>query len=123
MTTKKDIENIEDIKLLVNEFYSKIRKDELLEPIFFARIGEDWEHHLEKMYQFWNAALFGIKGYVGNPFSKHITLSISTIHFTRWMLLFEETLNEHFHGANVDDAKWRASIMAENFKRRIALDS
>lgn len=119
MKTKKDIENLDDIKLLVNEFYSKVKKDELLGPIFFGKIGENWERHLEKMYLFWNAALFGIKGYVGNPFSKHITMDLKPEHFSRWLLLFEETLTENFYGKTAQDAEWRAYIMAENFNRKI----
>lgn len=120
METKKDIENLDDIKVLVNDFYDKAKQDQLLAPVFFSRITGDWQLHLEKMYLFWNVALFGEKGYVGNPFSKHATLEISPAHFERWLLLFTETIDKHFNGNMANDAKWRASVMADNFMRRLA---
>ncbi len=120
MKTKKDIESLDDIKILVNDFYDKAKQDELLAPVFFSRITGDWQPHLEKMYLFWNAALFSEKGYVGNPFSKHATLKISPAHFERWLLLFTQTIDKHFSGNMANDAKWRASVMADNFMRRLA---
>ena len=46
----KSIESREDVQLLVNTFYSKIRKDELLGPIFNSHISEDeWPQHLIKL--------------------------------------------------------------------------
>ncbi len=50
---KKEIENLEDIKLLVNGFYDSVRKDELLSPIFNKSIVDKWPEHLEKMCRFW----------------------------------------------------------------------
>ena len=46
---KKEIENLEDIKLLVNGFYDSVRKDELLSPIFNKIIVDKWPEHLEKV--------------------------------------------------------------------------
>ena len=54
---KKEIENLEDIKLLVDGFYYSVRKDELLSPIFNEIIGDKWPEHLEKMYRFWQSIL------------------------------------------------------------------
>jgi len=50
----KQIENRNDINILVNNFYSKIRKDDLLGPIFNAHIPDDkWKEHLDKLTDFW----------------------------------------------------------------------
>ncbi len=120
MEARKDITGINDIKLLVDDFYSKVKKDNLLSPIFFKHIPAEWQPHLDKMYLFWNAALFGEKGYLGNPFSKHAKMdTITLLHFERWLLLFNETVDAHFLGSIAEDAKWRASIMADNFMRRL----
>jgi len=106
MEAKKDIAGINDIKFLVDNFYSKVKKDNLLSPVFFEHIPVDWQPHLDKMYLFWNAALFGEKGYVGNPFSKHAKMdTITPLHFERWLLLFNETIDTHFSGTMADDAK------------------
>ena len=117
--TKKDIEGIDDIKLLVDDFYDRVAKDELLAPIFNFRLSSHWTPHLEKMYTFWNAALFGVKGYVGNPFSKHATMELTAAHFNTWISLFIQTVDTHFSGPVAADAKKRALIMAANFARRI----
>lgn len=116
---KKDIEGIDDIKLLVDDFYDRVAKDELLAPIFNFRLSTYWKPHLEKMYTFWNAALFGVKGYVGNPFSKHATMQLTAAHFNAWIILFTKTIDTHFSGPVADDAKRRALIMAANFARRL----
>lgn len=115
---KPDITNLEDIRLFVNEFYDKVQKDDLIGPVFAGAI-KDWGPHLEKMYQFWNAALFGIQGYRGNPFSKHAPLSIDARHFDRWLTLFGETIDAHFEGEMAADAKNRAQLMSVMFLGRL----
>ncbi|WP_242920177.1 group III truncated hemoglobin [Pontibacter liquoris] len=119
MITKHDITGLEDIKVLVDEFYTLVRNDELLAPIFLFRLNTYWQPHLEKMYTFWNAALFGVKGYTGNPFAKHATMPVGGEHFNRWLSLFNTTVDTYFEGPMADEAKNRALIMATNFARRI----
>ncbi|WP_018477368.1 group III truncated hemoglobin [Pontibacter roseus] len=119
MTQKHDINGLEDIKVLVDEFYTLVRNDELLAPIFLFRLNTYWKPHLEKMYTFWNAALFGVKGYTGNPFAKHATMPVDGEHFERWLSLFIGTVDTYFEGPMAEEAKKRALIMATNFERRI----
>ncbi len=119
MSQKTDIRGIDDIKIMVDVFYQKVREDKLLAPIFNFRLSTHWEPHLEKMYTFWNAALFGVKGYNGNPFIKHATMELGEEHFERWMNLFSETVNTHFEGPVAEDAKTRAGIMASMFMHKI----
>lgn len=119
MSKKKDLTGIDDIKIMVDVFYEKIRKDELLGPIFNFRLSTYWEPHLEKMYTFWNAALFGVKGYNGNPFMKHATMELGEEHFERWLNLFNETVNTYFEGQVAEDAKNRAAIMAHMFMHKL----
>ena len=66
---KKDIKSREDILLLVRTFYAKVRKDELLGPVFNLVI-EDWERHFEHLTDFWQSNLFFEKKYSGNPLQK-----------------------------------------------------
>lgn len=115
----KDIENLEDIKLLVNTFYRKVRNDAFLSPVFASRIPDEaWPAHLQRMYAFWNAILFAEKGFDGNPMQKHLRLPIDETHFNQWLLLFNATVDEHFSGAKADEAKKRAASIAQimNFK-------
>lgn len=115
----KDIEGITDIQLFVDEFYAKVRKDELIGPVFSAVIRGDWQPHLDRMYAFWNAALFSVPGFKGNPFARHIPLGISQEHFDRWLVLFAATINEHFEGPMAEDAKNRAELMAIMFVSKL----
>lgn len=115
---KPDIKGLEDIILFVDGFYSKVQQDELIGPVF-NNVITDWGPHLEKMYKFWNAALFGVAGFKGNPFAKHAPLPIETKHFDRWLTLFNETIDSYFEGEMAFDAKKRAGLMATMFLNRL----
>ena len=54
---KNDISNLTDVKLLVDSFYGKVRKDPMLKDIFNNKIEDRWPEHLEKMYRFWQTVL------------------------------------------------------------------
>jgi hemoglobin len=118
-TMKTDIANLQDIKTLVDHFYTKIRENELLGPIFNGVIGDNWAAHLTKMYGFWQTLLLDTPAYSGSPFLKHAKLPIAKEHFDRWMELFNETVDEHFSGAKADEAKWRAARMSEMFQYKL----
>ncbi|MBL4709287.1 MAG: group III truncated hemoglobin [Flavobacteriales bacterium] len=116
---KKEIVSLDEIKILVNEFYTKVRKDELLKDIFNERIQDNWQEHLEKMYRFWQTILLDNHTYSGSPFSPHATMPIELVHFERWQKLFNETLNENFTGEKAEEAKRRAEMMATMFRHKI----
>lgn len=116
---RKDIEAIDDIRLLVDTFYEKVRDDEMLGPIFQNVIRDNWPEHLDKMYRFWQTVLLGEHTYSGSPFPPHGKLPIDENHFQRWLELFSVTLNELFSGDKADEALWRAQKMAEMFRHKI----
>ncbi len=116
---KEEILDIDDIKLLVDQFYGKVRQDELLADIFNNVIQDRWPEHLEKMYRFWQTILLGQHTYSGSPFVPHMKLPVDAMHFERWLKLFYETLEEHFEGPKAEEAKWRAERMAEMFQIKI----
>lgn len=117
---QKEIINIEDIKLLVNTFYNKVREDELLSDIFNNVIKDRWPQHLEKMYKFWQTILLEEHTYYGSPFLPHANLPVSRTHFNRWLELFFATIDELFEGEKAEEARWRANKMAEMFQLKIA---
>ncbi len=116
-----DIANRKDIELLINTFYSSVREDEVLGPIFNEVIGDKWSEHLDKMYGFWQTLLLRRPEYRGNPFSHHINLPLRKEHFVRWLFLFHKTLDENFKGDKVDEAKWRANKIAETFQNKMQI--
>jgi hemoglobin len=119
MTILKDITTLEDIKLLVDTFYSKVQKDEEIGAIFNERIGHRWPEHLEKMYRFWQTVLLEVHSYSGSPFPPHKQLPVEKKHFNRWMGIFTETVDSLFSGPTADEAKLRGEKMAEMFHYKI----
>ncbi|WP_281237792.1 group III truncated hemoglobin [Flavobacterium praedii] len=119
MTTLRDITNIEDIQLLVNTFYAKVQKDDLIGAIFNEKIGDRWPEHLEKMYRFWQTILLEEHTYSGSPFLPHKQLPVEKQHFNRWMEIFTETVDSLFTGPLAEEAKLRGQNMAEMFNYKI----
>jgi len=113
----KDIESREDIIALINQFYNKVQQNELIGNIFTDIAQVNWDHHLPRMYDFWETILFGKEAFKGNPMLKHIQLSKLTameqIHFNEWLLLWNKTIDENFNGETADLAKFRAKSIAD----------
>ena len=112
----KDISSREDISKLVRTFYGKVRKDDLLGPIFNGTI-KDWEHHFVRLTDFWENNLFFEKKYHGNPLQKHVEVdrahgeTIGAMHFGVWLNIWYETIDELFEGDSASLAKNRARNM------------
>lgn len=84
----------EFVSRFVEAFYARIRGDELLGPIFAARI-EDWPWHLDRMKRFWRSVLMNSGEFSGNPMVKHLAIGgLEECHFAHWLELFYETLRE-----------------------------
>lgn len=115
---RKDIKTLKDVQLMVDSFYHKVRKDELLGPIFNTHIN-NWSEHLPKMYRFWQTILLHEYTYKGSPFQPHLKLPIDSTHFNVWLKLFHQTINDHFSGEKADEAKWRANKMAKMFQMKL----
>lgn len=113
------ITDLDDIKLLVNTFYAKVQKDDLIGPIFNGIIQDRWQEHLGKMYTFWQTVLLDQHTYSGRPFPPHAVLPVKAEHFQRWMMLFTQTLDELFEGEKAAEAKLRGEKMATMFLSKI----
>ena len=116
----KEISTREDIIRLVDEFYGKVKKDELLGPIFAAVVKDNWPKHLEKMYGFWETILLNVRAYSGSPFPPHAKLPIEKQHFDRWLELFHQTIDQQFEGEKAKEAKYRSSQMGMMFNYKLA---
>lgn len=76
------------IERLVRGFYARVRTDDVLGPIFAAKV-EDWEPHLQRMCAFWSSVALMTGRYHGQPMAKHLPLPVDARHFDRWLALFE----------------------------------
>lgn len=118
-----DISNIDDIKILVDTFYIKVRKDETIGPIFNEVAKFEWHVHIPVMYTFWDSIIFGNVSYKGNPMIKHIDLARKTemgpLQFEVWLKYWNETVDELFQGEKATEAKTRADSIANLMMHKI----
>lgn len=115
MNQRKALETRDDIKLLVDTFYAKVRQDSLIGPIFTDVAKVNWDEHLPKLYKFWADLLLGEDTYRGRPFPPHMKLNLIPSHFEQWLRLFVATVDENFVGLKAEEAKGRALRIARNF--------
>ena len=115
-----DLKNREDVFLLVDSFYNRIKKDELLGPIFNRHI-KDWPIHLEHLTDFWETNLFMVAKFKGSPMRKHFEVdkaedhSITEYHFGIWLNHWFQTIDSLFTGERAQLAKNRARQMGSHF--------
>lgn len=106
------------ISTLVDEFYTRVRADEMLGPIFARAITGDWEPHLNTMKDFWSSMVLSTGRYDGRPLPKHMALpGLTPDHFTRWLELFYKTLQDTAPSQQAED--WfidRAVRIAKSFQ-------
>ncbi|NSL88881.1 group III truncated hemoglobin [Chitinophaga solisilvae] len=109
---RKEIAGREDIQLLVDSFYDKVKADDRIGFIFNDIAKVDWPHHLPIMYNFWESLLLDTGVYGRNTMEPHFALNrkipLEPPHFERWLQLFEATVNEHFTGEKAALALTRA---------------
>jgi len=120
MIVNKDIVTREDVVLLVDRFYDQVQADDLLAPVFNH---VDWPKHLPVMYSFWSTMLLGEQSYRGNPFQKHVMLTIKAEHFEQWLELFRKTVDENFTGECAEEIKARAGNIAQVFQHKMGLSN
>ena len=107
------------IERLVRGFYARIREDDLLGPVFAARI-HDWEPHLQRMCAFWSSVVLSSGTYHGQPMRMHLPLPVDAQHFDRWLLLFEQTARDLFSEQIAEFFVERARRIARSLELGIA---
>lgn len=112
----KDIVSQDDIQVLVNSFYDKVKTSEI--GFFFEEIAKvNWEKHLPKMYIFWESVLFATVKFDGNPMGAHFPINeiipMEKKHFEAWLKLWKETVDENFSGEIAESAKNKAENIAK----------
>lgn len=111
-----DVLKPKDVQWIVNTFFKKVSKDQLLVLFFADKSKADWADFLAVMCSFWENVLFYSGGYYGNPMQRHQEMnelhSFTEIHFTRWLDLFCEAVDQRYAGTNATIMKERARQIA-----------
>jgi hemoglobin len=108
------------IERLVRGFYARIREDELLGPIFAARIT-NWEPHLQRMFAFWSSVALMSGRYHGQPMRAHLPLPVDARHFDRWLALFEAAARALCPPAAAEHFIERARRIADSLEMGLAV--
>lgn len=104
----------EEVSQLVHAFYAKVRKDDVLGPIFNSQV-HDWDHHLVTLVNFWSSILRGTGSYTGTPMQKHAAMAhLDETLFKRWLALFDETTHEQANQAMGNRATASAQRIAQS---------
>jgi hemoglobin len=106
------------VREVVLSFYAKVRRDEVLGPLFEQAIGADWDAHIERIVRFWLTATRLERSYDGSEFMRaHIKhQSIRQEHIARWLALFDQTLAERCSPPQAAALRDIAMRMAENIE-------
>ena len=85
----------QDINHLIPEFYSRVRADTILGPIFDGAIA-DWPDHLRKLQDFWHSIMFTSGRYKGQPMVAHVRQAehMTSQNFERWLSIWRRTTDE-----------------------------
>jgi len=117
-----DIENSEDIKTIVEGFYTKVLKDPLIGELFI-KANFDLETHIPVMVSFWESILLNKNSYHGNPMVKHIemnrTITLEQDHFDRWLMIWTDTIRTQFCGERAENAILRAGTIAQIMQSKL----
>lgn len=121
-----DITTTQDIQLLVNTFYDKVKTSEI--GFFFNEIADvNWEKHLPKMYIFWQSVLFADVKFDGNPMGAHFPINekvaMEKHHFETWLKLWKETIDQLFSGEIAESAKNKAENIANLMSYKMEMDT
>ena len=109
----------EQIRVLVDRFYDRVRADDRLEPIFAAAIV-DWDQHLQIMRDFWSTVLTQSGRYRGCMMSPHFGLPIAVEDFDRWLELFRPTARESLPAAEAEQAIVFAEAVTQMLRQGMA---
>ncbi len=108
----------EQIAALLDLFYTRVRADAELGPVFARAIGEDeWPAHIANIQDFWSAVMLKSGRYKGNPLQVHKEVAgISPALFGRWLALFDEACRDVLPPELAVEMHGRAVQIAESLK-------
>lgn len=122
---RRDIQNKDDIIILVDAFYFKVKTDSEIGHLFTEVAMVNWQTHLPIMYDFWDNILFHTGNFDGNPMIKHRMLNqkskLTASHFKHWTKLWKKTVDDLFEGIRADEVKIRAENISKAMMEKVIL--
>jgi len=106
-------------------FYDRMMVDPVIGYIFTHYAKLDLQSHIPIIADFWETVLFQKPVYKRGPKAMEVHFELSRKvqlrkqHFTRWLYLFHQTIDELFSGTNAALAKERSVSIANLMKNRM----
>ena len=116
MSTESGI-NEAQLQALIPCFYSRVREDGLIGPVFNNAIT-DWDDHLKNLIAFWSSVMLTSGRYKGNPVAAHMKHlgEITPPMFDRWLALWAEVTEEILGVPAATALQAKAARIAESLK-------
>ncbi|WP_343612706.1 group III truncated hemoglobin [Novosphingobium sp.] len=102
---------------LVQAFYARLRRDDVLGPVFDRAIApEDWPPHLARMADFWSSVMLGSGRYHGQPMAAHLRHrdAIAPEMFDLWLGHWQDTAKALLSPADADAVTAKARRIAKS---------
>lgn len=113
---KPDVTTRAQLQEMLVSFYGQALQDKLIGVFFTEVVPLDMARHLPVITDFWEAVVLGTRGYGKNVMEIHRHIhqlsAIKKEHLDRWLLLFTQTINNHFEGPNATLMEQRARSIA-----------
>lgn len=120
----RDLADRNDVRALVEAFYSAAFEDPLIGPVFTDVAHLELDAHLPIMCDFWETVLWKAGLYRRNALQVHLALHtqhpLGPEHFERWLTLWTATVDERHRGPIAERAKLQAGRIAGSMQRRLA---
>lgn len=119
-----DVLKRDDIDDIVRRFYEAMLKDPIIGFIFTDVAKIELESHLPIIGDFWQDSVFGTQLYDNNTLAKHLDIHakmpLKAGHFTRWLYLFSQAVNEKHAGDNASAMLLTADRIAKTISASLS---
>lgn len=110
------IPSADSIAQLVHGFYTDVRADPLLGPVFEKALHGQWDAHLQRLVDFWSTVALGTRSFKGDVFGKHMALEgVTPAHFAAWVRLWQL----HTHRLFAPEAAQQLQLAAHGIARNL----
>ena len=103
------------LRLLIGEFYARVRADDMIGPVFNNAVV-DWPGHLGKLQAFWSSVMLTSGRYKGQPLAAHIKHAgqINRQSFDRWLMIWGATTADLMDELSAAALQEKAAKIAES---------
>ncbi len=122
-----DVITRENIRKMVDRFYSQVLKDDIVADFFIDKLGDEmisdeWQNHLNLLTDFWASLILKDNSYSGQPIKPHMKMKgLKRETFEQWLKLFFETVDKFYTKEAADIFKKESERIANNFIKLLNL--